>query len=844
MPGVTQITAAGVVGLSHGPAASLLTVVVPRLYDTAFWVAFTVALEGMRRDYARAAAVPHSFKSGDILLLDAQHVVEFDEEKDGYLWIKTQQFTNARTCVKLVQRLRLQHTSTKRKRGWEKVSTDLPPNLLDSLLETQACGNRNIYRNTTILVSGMHRTEATARGLRVSSSASPSASGSALDLVQWGKIGQGGELAVTSSGQCEGDPVMLLASDLISVRDYLRANPESQPLIVVDGTSRVCNRLDVLDDLTAVGASLAVCGERGARADLDLLAERSSSLWVWSGDDLDKVSGAALAQPGDAFADFNRSTFNFTQRTVTVDPCRDVLLEEAFQQLIRVDAQLKLLDRDTSALQRTLFNFMLSVSRALYPLLENEETEEIFAEKMEAAVSAALAAGEWDEKLAEAVGDLCLHLIDIPTRKDTHAGGKIAVLENLIRTSYPDTVTILTASAWEEAIVQNYLFRRRLLMTHGRVSIRSISSLDVAETGIRAMPSDRLIICGWLNGERMHRLHELCFSPKIHLLLYPFEESWFNSARRRWDKPMKGEMTREDKARLLGVSTERLPHQAPVMPAPVVALDSHLDHAEFEQQIVRGLRHAAARLRPGDDAPVSARLVFLSESYLTCLTETHRVRVVTHFVQGHGSDADKVPAKTADQLKPGDFVIFRKGAEGDIIRGYADLWLKKRGMGHLRDVAGLWRKTLQEFRIANGGAGRAGLNRTVALLKAGGVLRGEPTIKAWFDDDYGIIGPQDPGDLEAIAQVTDSGSLRQQLVQVQAAITEVRGAHLHAGAYLINLLMGELQRQVKTDSGAGRLDFEVEGLGKAIVLRVEAVDQSPLLVPRNRVNRLLHEDNL
>ena len=62
--------------------------------------------------------------------------------------------------------------------------------------------------------------------------------------------------------------------------------------------------------------------------------------------------------------------------------------------------------------------------------------------------------------------------------------------------------------------------------------------------------------------------------------------------------------------------------------------------------------------------------------------------------------------------------------------------------------------------------------------------------------------------------------------------------------HLIKRLMGELHSQMKMDSGAGRLDFEVEGLGKAVVLRVEAVDPSSLLVPWNRVNRLLHEDDL
>lgn len=850
LPDLVRLTAASVLGLVQGPPASLLTIVVPRLYDTAFWVAYAVALQGMRGDYARAAATPHSFLSGDTLLLDAEHVVEFDEEKEGYLWFKTQQSTNARTRVKLAQRLRLQHTSTKRKRGWETVSTDLPPNLLDSLLETQACGNRNIYHNTTILVSGMHRTEVTARGLCVSSSASRCSAGSAFDLVQWGKIRQDGELVVTSSGQRKGDPVMLLASDLISVRDYLRAHPESRPLIVVDGTSRVCNRLDVLDDLAATGTSLVICGERSARADIDLLADRSPDLWIWSREDLNEFFGtrqtAVQSKPGNAFTDFDRATFNFTQREVEVESCHDVLLEEAYQQLSRVDARLKLMDRDTSALQRTLFNFLLTVSRALFPLLENDETSEMFAEKMDAAVSAASAASEWDEELAKVVDDLCMYLIDIPTRDDTRAGSKIAVLEKLLRSSYPDTVTILTASDWEEAIVQSYLYRRGRLVTPGRIRIRSISSLDVSAEGVQTEPSDRLIVCGWLNGERMHRLHELCFSPKIHLLLYPFEEKWYTSASRRWDKPINGEMTREGKARLLGIPPEYLPHQAPALPVPepIVVVETDVYHEEFEQQIISGLRHAAARIRPGDDTPVSARLVFLSESYLACLTETHRVPVVTNFVQGYQSDSAKVPEKTVDQLKPGDFVIFRKGAAGDLIREYADLWLKKQGKGHLRDVAALWRVALREFRSANGGMGRVGLNQTVALLKAGGVARGEPAIKSWFDEDYGIIGPQDRGDLEAIAHVTGSASLQKQLVQVKAAIKEVRGAHLHAGTYLIKRLTEELQSRMQMDVGAGRLDFEVEGLGKAVVLRVEVVDQCPLSIPRNRVNRLLHEDEL
>ena len=112
LPRLVRITAAGVLGLSHCPPASLLTVVVPRLHDTAFWVAFMAALEGMRGDYVRAAAVPHSFKSGDILLLDSEHVVEFDEEKQDYLWFWTKRSSNTRTCVKLAQRLRLQQTTT------------------------------------------------------------------------------------------------------------------------------------------------------------------------------------------------------------------------------------------------------------------------------------------------------------------------------------------------------------------------------------------------------------------------------------------------------------------------------------------------------------------------------------------------------------------------------------------------------------------------------------------------------------------------------------------------------------------------------------------------------------
>ena len=192
------------------------------------------------------------------------------------------------------------------------------------------------------------------------------------------EIEQGGELAVTSAGQCKGTPVMLLASDLISVRDYLRAHPENQPLIVVDGTPRVCNRLDVLDDLAAIGASLAVCGERGARADLDLLAERSSELWVWNREDTEELSKAepfpAQVQPGDAFAGFSRSSINFgsadsDRGALPGCVCWRRLSNNCVPGSCPAEAVWIGIVRP---LQRTLFNFLLAIARALFPLLDSE----------------------------------------------------------------------------------------------------------------------------------------------------------------------------------------------------------------------------------------------------------------------------------------------------------------------------------------------------------------------------------------------------------------------------------------------------------------------------------------
>jgi len=834
LPPLLHILTAAGAGMLDCADPKPLALILPRLDSLPFWTALTSCLAALPRDFAQATKVVTAPEPGR-MLLDGRSIVCFDGERDGRLWFS---MAKANSSIRSAQRLRLQPTCSERPPDPHyTIPTDPPPGPLDALLDIQAYGNRSIFHTQVILVGPLSRHErflhtpvwignrAACQGVTV------------RDLIQCGKITRGGETECLSPGLRSGEPVLLLASDPVAVREHLRITGR-RPLIVLAGSGAWRSRAEAINSLQFEGGRLLFCMDRTEEDELPTLS--GIEVWPWGADELRALPvQPPTAATGGAFALFRAATENYSGRCIAVEVCRDPLLEDLHAKLDRLGRQMP---RDEAAfLQHALFSFFLTATRACCPIVQDDATEQIFQAKFEYAhfqseQSRSLLAGE----LFADVENVLLAFIEVIDRNDTARGGKVAVAARLLRESYqqavPETVTIVTAGAWETPHARAY-YEQRLRPQPGRIRFHDYAGIDAA------LPSDRLIICGWLSRERMQRLLNLCLAPKITLLLYPFEEAWYERFQHRRERTQPTSLPRSRRAELLQVPDTELPAglAAPVLPQQPELLGSE----EFELAI----RHRLPRTFVGGYAgepETAAHLVWFSEARFAYLTPSHTVPVATDVIRREDGPKDELPSRTVEHLTVGDYVVFRLGSGADLIRETVDLGLRKRNQLGLRKTAALWREALRDFRLVYASSfdpkDASGVRRAVAALKAGGLRRTEATLRWWLDDGNTTIGPQQTEDLRKIAAVTKNAELCARLSQVEAAVVELRGAHQEASHYLARQLLRALGPRLQDGDSGGPMEFDIDGLGRAVVVQVEATDSTPINVPWSLVNRLHCEE--
>lgn len=255
---------------------------------------------------------------------------------------------------------------------------------------------------------------------------------------------------------------------------------------------------------------------------------------------------------------------------------------------------------------------------------------------------------------------------------------------------------------------------------------------------------------------------------------------------------------------------------------------------------------------PGEGT-ARAKFAEFSEDRFAFLTETYRIPVITDLFSGRATESDEIARKTVSELKPWDYVIFREGSQGDLIREMADQGLEKAGKRHLRRVAKIWKTALKEFasrvikiepkyhKITSEEYSPENATSIVAeFLKQKGCKRHPQTVRNWLTDED-IIGPRSTGDLKTIAEVTGHADLNARFQEIRRAIKELRGAHLQASRYLAESLISALPGYIS--SGHSRsLEVNIEGLGKAVVARVEYIEDELREVDITKTNRLLSEE--
>lgn len=827
-----------------------LAMIFPLLLDCPEWIAVGCSLAAIKQDFLPNIEKLPTFSPGQKLLLDGKYVVEYVEEKQEYgtqfLWVKMsakqkpgQKVSNTKQAFSIDQRLRFQSTETGKRLTPIENTVSQSDHSLDRLLDISSFGNRSIFKNKVVLVSRLTRVRQFAEKTYIVNPVSPEQSISLRDLFQWGGITVEGELEQWGHQQIYAQPVIGVAPDLITLREYLFNRQESDVLIILDCNLPFANDLQAFDEILDEGYPILALMENRRLDDLQHLENRGFETWVWSEQDLQQLELAESIDVSNQqipFRQFHRTVQNYNVRQIEETICERSGLDVAAEMLQTFSNQCHSENFEHRSIECRFYYCLLNLSRLLRPFgVEDDVSRDKILKNLEQIQSDVAGKVTW---LGQDAVDTAYEFVDkIKTfiENPNSISDKIIELEKVLQNkTRKNQSSIVLADASEVPITERYWED-----IVPKSKLKGISFVTPSELEFE-QDYDHLIVCGWLGAERMRKLFDSCISPSITVLMYPFEQEWFRSAVSRWrsqkEKLKKAELTEHQKAKILQTQPENFSITQKPEEEPSVPPETDFDIADFELRLHTYRRDLYARPSVSGEATTKARFVDFSHDMYAYLRPNHKVPVVTDFIAGHADESAEIPFKDVSQLKVGDYVIFREGSDSDLLRDLADRGLARAGKGRHREIASLWKRALMQFVFEHSD----GFEGALIELWDEGLKPTEITIRSWLNDEH-RIGPRNEQDIEIIARVSGNQELQKRLDYVRRAIKEVRGAHLQAASFLAQKLMAQLPSFFQQRFGESHT-IEIEDIGQAFVVCVEYIDEEDVEIPRTEVNRLFRDE--
>lgn len=849
VPGVLQVATVVAAGLRTTEAPGNRAVVVfPRTYEAATWVAVGAAVATVQEEWQNQINQPPAFLPGEKLYIDDSPsiIVEFEKEvvEKGkrYFYVRT---NGGRVRIETGSRFRFRPTQSAAKpvlaKTFLKQFSQIPPSsALEHLTDSSTSGNDRIVTNGVVLVTRIAATHHLSQSTRVVMQNGELWDIPLEDLFLWGSLTSDGQVNAWGSGRAASDPLLVVTHLPGLILPYLdEKRREQKPLVILDGAHLLLNATTVVQELLDRGLPvLAILEDSEWDQEVRELLELSEfAIWRWSADDLRSsvfLPDVASSAGKSLFSPLERSCQCAANARQETQQCVDGgQLSSAAQGLFQLRRALRMDAERMAPLLRRWYGILLSLSRLLHPLSSpaggEQETQEDrdIAELREELKHQHLAADARPlaEEVARNLQD-ALGRFRIGTPK---ISGFAQILDRLVGDGLKRGVVVLsdrreveaTAAYWQPGAPSRWPGVELQF-----VSIGEVEDIEEAEF---------LLIAGWMGHERMFRLLHSHVAPITVLLAYPFEVSWHASAARKWERQREPEIARPSRAQLLGLEPEQWPLDPPGAAKegiPQAAPDAIEGGMEFEIQLERSRRqgHQATLSDPSSPDAEKAWCIRFTDGSYGYFTLDRRLLVVSDLT-GHGFSTS-LPQRTVDQLQIGDLVAFVEGADAEVLRRQADVGLRNAGAGHLREVAGLWRKALRRFWQSKGGR----LRPVVDALAVAGCRRTPLTVRHWITTDQ-TIGPDDKeADLRAIVAATGDDELRRRLQEVVQAIDTVRSAHLQASGYLHRELTSALPRLLAGSRREAKT-LELEGVGRLTIVEIESLDPEAVFVSEREANR-------
>lgn len=648
------------------------------------------------------------------------------------------------------------------------------------------------------------------------------------DILYLAHANGDGEISNLSSGQMTGNPALIIASDLYSVINAAVKGVRIQSVIInISQPNAIEKQLDAFDELASYDFPIVCITDTANSFDNGSLVDRGYNEWRWDKDSL----------TDSLYFSGNENHANVIVKNCALQKIKYISIDgpeasEAIHLMYKHKAEIEEHSSVLISVFEKLFSLVFTALRNSIPIKETDA--ERFADVLD----------DCSEKLEkekkyiakELYDDIFLVILNLKIflNNDYRNKKHQAICDLLMDNDYA-SVCIVISDRQDKTAYKKYWTN---WCSENNSNIHITVMYPQEYQSLTGQCFDVTIVVGWLSNKIMRNVIYKFDSNEYIILTYEYEERWKKSHTREWRRKLDSsnnanivKKSFSHSKREINVATfER--HDEIKESAETTAID---ELADIEQLILANKYRRYSFSSNATADIIDAYPISFVGGLLAFYRSGHKIVTVTDIIKQNGN---KIHSKLPEALNVGDFIVIRE-AQRDIIRELADRILSKEGKSGIRDIAHMWKESLEVELIFSS------VEEIYQKLKEVGCKKDYVTVKNWITNSELII-PQDKEDLLNIAVATNDEVLLEKVELIYAAGSEVRAAHTKAGRLLSERLKIKIAERLQE---MGELDqynvwepitIQLEDIGNVKILKVIDIG-SMVAVESVNTNRLLSE---
>lgn len=639
-------------------------------------------------------------------------------------------------------------------------------------------------------------------------------------------INGNGELSNISSGQITGNPAIIIASDLYSVRNALEKGTIKVQSIIFDAsiTNSIENQLYVFDELQTHEFPIVCITDIADSFDNESLKERGYNEWRWDSNSL----SSALIDDNNTRA--NRVIKNCVKQSVK---CICVEGEEASEAMRLMNKHKSEMEEQTSVIMEVFDQLFSLTFLALRNIVEldlasYDHYNGILTTCMERLYQA--------RKLIS--GELYKDLMTVAENIDKALNpkgqnNKCKSLKQILKDNKIKSLCLIISDKQDKGKCFQF-WNAWCEQNHCSTTINVMFPQEYSSISNKHF--ETVVVVGWLSAKIMRNILFHYDSENYVVLVYPYEEKWRKPHAKAWKKALdstnNGKIIQESfstKKKKINTDLFESHDLEPVTASPIT---DELSEIETLVQINKYKRYGGGN---ASNTLVDAYPVSFIGNYMAFYTTGHRIITATDIIVNNGYQIHSV---LPEFLQIGEFVVVRD-AQRDIIREIADTLLEKEGKQALRGIAQKWKESLTLELVFSTP------EEIYEMLKNVGCRKDFSTVKNWLTNDE-LITPQDKEDLLNIAAATEDEVLLEKAEIIYYAGKEVKSAHTKAGKLLSERLKEKIGAELREIEGLDQYNIwdpivmQLDDIGTVKILKV--IDKgNKIKIDDGNTNRLISE---